>query len=76
LNLTKLIKAAKEISRLRTAQAIRTTALQQLATDRRNGLSKQEGLIRLSRIDSTGVVDFSTAIDELCEALSDDNKED
>jgi len=69
MSVVRLIRAAEEICRLRTKQAERTAALQQLATDRRNGLSKAEGLVRLLRIDSTGVVDFSTAIDELCDAL-------
>ncbi len=64
-----LIKAAKEIDRLRNRQKERTEAFQKLAIDARNGVDRKEIDRRKRELDETVVVDFGTAIDRLCNAL-------
>lgn len=69
MNIKLLILAAEEIDKLRAHLKERTEAWQKLAEDARNGVDREEINRRKRELDETVVVDFGTAIDNLCNAL-------
>ena len=70
MNLSKLIEAAHEIDRLALAQKARAEAWSQLAHDARSSSHSRVEIDRRRReLDASVVVDFSSAIEQLQEAL-------
>ena len=71
MNIDEVISAAQKIKHLRDLQAERTRAWQDLARDAKSGLIPRETILARSRqLDSGQVVDFSTAVEELCDAVT------
>lgn len=70
MTISRLLAAAERIKELNDANKARTKAWQQLACDaRRPGADRADIERRKQHLDVTKVVDFSTAIDDLCDAL-------
>lgn len=69
MNIEKLIAAAEKIDKLAEKQHERTKAWQQLAADSRKGVDRKEIDARKQLLDSSIVIDFGTAIEELRAAL-------
>ena len=70
MNIDKLIEAAKRIDELAKIQEERSKAFQQLAKEAREGLDRKEINRRKAALDSSKVVDFSGAVNNLRKALN------